>query len=83
MRNGRSPAWRTLAVAAHGCARGLILVLTDGEIVEQGRYGELLLRDGPFARLARAGKFLQTETDDDGELEKEESVRPVPRAASA
>jgi hypothetical protein len=36
-----------------------------------------VLRDGPFARLARAGEFLETEAED------EESASALPRAVSA
>ncbi|HTX06856.1 MAG TPA: glucan ABC transporter ATP-binding protein/ permease [Steroidobacteraceae bacterium] len=54
---------RTTFVIAHRLATirdaDLILVLEAGAIVEQGRYEELLLRDGAFARLARAGEFVR------------------------
>ncbi|MHB8815763.1 MAG: glucan ABC transporter ATP-binding protein/ permease [Steroidobacteraceae bacterium] len=53
---------RTTFVIAHRLSTirdaDLILVLEDGEIVERGRYEELVLSGGPFARLARAGEFL-------------------------
>ena len=72
---------RTTFVIAHRLATirdaDLILVLTDGEIVERGRYEELILQDGPFARLARAGEFLEADEDDEG------SEQTVPRAAIA
>ena len=75
---------RTTFVIAHRLATirdaDLILVLANGEIVERGRYEELLLRDGPFARLARAGEFLQEPT---GGASDEEFDRPVARAAGA
>ena len=65
---------RTTFVIAHRLATirdaDLILVLEDGAIVERGRYEELVLRDGPFARLARAGEFVQTE------LERSEHAPP-------
>jgi ATP-binding cassette, subfamily B, beta-glucan exporter len=74
---------RTTFVIAHRLSTirdaDLILVLENGEIVEQGRYEELLLRDGLFARLARAGEFVETEA----EGEDEESERAVLRAANA
>jgi glucan exporter ATP-binding protein len=72
---------RTTFVIAHRLSTirdaDLILVLENGEVVEQGRYEELLLRDGAFARLARAGEFVQT----DGE--RAESEQALPRAATA
>ena len=59
---------RTTFVIAHRLATirdaDLILVLEDGELVERGRYEELIFRDGAFARLARAGEFVQTEGGD-------------------
>jgi len=71
---------RTTFVIAHRLATirdaDLILVLENGEIVERGRYEELLLRNGKFARLARAGEFV--ETDAAGA----ESERQMPRAAN-
>jgi glucan exporter ATP-binding protein len=58
---------RTTFVIAHRLSTirdaDLILVLEDGAIIEQGRYEELLLRDGAFARLARAGEFVETEPE--------------------
>jgi glucan exporter ATP-binding protein len=67
---------RTTFVIAHRLSTirdaDRILVLKDGEIVEQGRYEELVLRDGPFARLARAGEFVETEA---GEGEPEGELR--------
>jgi len=72
---------RTTFVIAHRLSTirdaDLILVLEDGEIVERGRYEELVRRDGPFARLARAGEFLETEAGD------EASASVLPRAVSA
>ncbi|HXS21411.1 MAG TPA: glucan ABC transporter ATP-binding protein/ permease [Steroidobacteraceae bacterium] len=76
---------RTTFVIAHRLATirdaDLILVLENGEIVERGRYEELVLRDGAFARLARAGEFVTAETEGD-EPGNEGSVRLVPRAAN-
>lgn len=71
---------RTTFVIAHRLSTirdaDLILVLEDGRIVEQGRYEELVLRDGAFARLARAGEFVGTDA------ESEESERAAPRVAA-
>jgi len=72
---------RTTFVIAHRLSTirdaDLILVLEDGRIVEQGRYEELVLRDGAFARLARAGEFVELDAG-------REPVQPaMPRAASA
>ena len=76
---------RTTFVIAHRLATirdaDLILVLENGEIVERGRYEELVLRDGAFARLARAGEFVTAETEGD-EPGNEGPVRLVPRAAN-
>ncbi|HET9108809.1 MAG TPA: glucan ABC transporter ATP-binding protein/ permease [Steroidobacteraceae bacterium] len=74
---------RTTIVIAHRLSTirdaDLILVLEHGEIVEQGRYEELVLRDGPFARLARAGEFVEAE----GETgESADTGDALPRAAS-
>ncbi len=53
---------RTTFVIAHRLSTirdaDLILVLENGRIVEQGRYEDLVRRDGAFARLARAGEFV-------------------------
>jgi glucan exporter ATP-binding protein len=72
---------RTTFVIAHRLSTirdaDLILVLENGEIVERGRYEELVLRNGPFARLARAGEFVAAEVDSG---HAEPAVR---RAASA
>jgi glucan exporter ATP-binding protein len=71
---------RTTFVIAHRLSTirdaDLILVLEEGAIVERGRYEELVLCDGPFARLARAGEFLETQGDG------AQSGRP-PRAAAS
>ncbi|HEX8756786.1 MAG TPA: glucan ABC transporter ATP-binding protein/ permease [Steroidobacteraceae bacterium] len=77
---------RTSFVIAHRLSTirdaDLILVLEDGEIVERGRYEELVLRDGAFARLARAGEFVEMDASrQDSQIE--ESARALPRAASA
>jgi ATP-binding cassette subfamily B protein len=82
---------RTTFVIAHRLSTirdaDQILVLAGGEIVEQGRYEELVLREGPFARLARAGEFVGTEAESEKSesqsSEGEDSVGAVARAASA
>ncbi|MBN8727893.1 MAG: glucan ABC transporter ATP-binding protein/ permease [Xanthomonadales bacterium] len=52
---------RTTFVIAHRLSTvrraDIILVLKDGEIVEQGRYEELIARGGLFAKLAGQGDF--------------------------
>jgi ATP-binding cassette subfamily B protein/subfamily B ATP-binding cassette protein MsbA len=53
----RLMADRTTFIIAHRLSTvrqaDLILVLRDGQIVEQGTFGELLRRGGPFASLYR------------------------------
>jgi ATP-binding cassette subfamily B protein len=53
---------RTTFVIAHRLSTvrnaDLILVLKDGELVEQGRYGELVAMGGLFAELDGQGKFV-------------------------
>jgi ATP-binding cassette subfamily B protein len=53
---------RTTFVIAHRLTTvrnaDLILVLEDGQLVEQGRYTELVALGGLFAELDRGGKFL-------------------------
>lgn len=52
---------RTTLVIAHRLSTirhaDIILVLKEGTLVEQGTYNELMLREGVFAALARAGEF--------------------------
>ncbi|HEX5138768.1 MAG TPA: ABC transporter ATP-binding protein [Planctomycetota bacterium] len=54
----RVRAGRTAFVVAHRVSAvkdaDLIVVLRDGRVEEQGTHAELLRRDGPYARLARA-----------------------------
>ena len=81
---------RTTFVIAHRLSTirdaDQILVLADGAIVEQGRYEELVLRDGTFARLARAGEFVETEAESESSesqsSEGEDSVGVGPRVAT-
>ena len=53
---------RTTFVIAHRLSTvrsaDLILVLKDGELVEQGRYAELVRQGGLFAELDRQGQFV-------------------------
>ena len=53
---------RTTFVIAHRLSTvrnaDLILVLRDGRLVEQGRYGELVQLGGVFAELDREGRFV-------------------------
>jgi len=46
-----------------------ILVLDQGELVEQGSYDELLARGGLFAELARQGRFVADATEDEREAD--------------
>jgi glucan exporter ATP-binding protein len=54
---------RTTFVIAHRLSTvrnaDLILVLKDGELVEQGRYAELVRRGGVFAELDGEGRFTE------------------------
>lgn len=58
---------RTTLVIAHRLSTirhaDVILVLKEGELVEQGTFDELIRRNGVFAKLARSGEFTA-----DGEL---------------
>jgi len=53
---------RTTFVIAHRLstvrAADLILVLKDGQLVEQGRYEELVRQGGLFAELDAQGRFV-------------------------
>jgi ATP-binding cassette subfamily B protein/subfamily B ATP-binding cassette protein MsbA len=61
----RLMAGRTTFIIAHRLSTvrqaDLILVLSDGQIVEQGSFGELLRRRGPFASLYRTQFGLHEE----------------------
>ena len=58
---------RTTFVIAHRLTTvrnaDLILVLKDGAVIEQGRYGELVARGGLFAEFERQGRFVPDATD--------------------
>ena len=58
---------RTTFVIAHRLSTvrnaDMILVLKDGEIVEQGRYAELVRQGGLFAELDAQGKFVADAED--------------------
>jgi ATP-binding cassette subfamily B protein len=63
---------RTTFVIAHRLSTvrnaDMILVLKDGELVEQGRYDELVARGGLFAELDGQGRFVaDTDEGEDGE----------------
>ncbi len=61
---------RTTFVIAHRLSTvrdaDLILVLKDGQLVEQGRYAELVKLGGLFAELDRQGQFVADATDAQG-----------------
>jgi ATP-binding cassette subfamily B protein len=58
---------RTTFVIAHRLSTvrsaDLILVLKDGELVEQGRYADLVRQGGLFAELDRQGQFVADATE--------------------
>jgi len=63
---------RTTFVIAHRLSTvrnaDLILVLKDGELVEQGRYAELVAQGGLFAELDASGRFV-ADAEDKAEFE--------------
>jgi len=65
---------RTTFVIAHRLSTvrnaDIILVLKDGELVEQGRYEELVAMGGLFAELDGQGKFVADAELDDEDAEK-------------
>ncbi len=69
---------RTTFVIAHRLSTvrsaDLILVLKDGQLVEQGRYEELVRLGGVFAALDSQGKFIADAQGDDGTGEAETTV---------
>lgn len=51
--------------------RRSILVLKNGELVEQGRYAELVRQGGLFAELDASGRFVPDAMDEpDSEVER-------------
>lgn len=69
---------RTTFVIAHRLSTvhnaDVILVLKDGELVEQGRYDELVAQGGLFAELAGQGKFVPDAVDEGSERAEDSSV---------
>jgi ATP-binding cassette subfamily B protein len=67
---------RTTFVIAHRLSTvrnaDVILVLKNGELVEQGRYDELVALGGLFAELDGQGRFV-ADAEDDGSTEEPES----------
>ncbi|MFT4198695.1 MAG: glucan ABC transporter ATP-binding protein/ permease [Pseudoxanthomonas sp.] len=63
---------RTTFVIAHRLSTvrnaDLILVMKDGEIVEQGRFDDLLARGGLFAQLEAGGRFVADAEDEEAEV---------------
>jgi ATP-binding cassette subfamily B protein len=74
---------RTTFVIAHRLSTvrnaDVILVLKDGQLVEQGRYDELVAQGGLFAELDGQGKFV-ADAEDDG---TEESADAASEAESS
>ena len=68
---------RTTFVIAHRLSTvrnaDIILVLKDGELVEQGRYDELVAMGGLFAELDGQGKFVADADADADDEDNEES----------
>ena len=62
---------RTTFVIAHRLTTvrnaDTILVLKEGELVEQGRYDDLVAQGGLFAELAGQGKFVPDAVDEESE----------------
>jgi len=70
-------AQRTTFVIAHRLSTvrnaDLILVLKNGELVEQGTYKELVALGGLFAELDGQGRFVADAVDDDAEVAPEQT----------
>jgi len=68
---------RTTFVIAHRLSTvrnaDVILVLKDGELVESGRYDELVALGGVFAELDRGGKFV-ADAEGDDEIDEETAL---------
>ncbi len=68
---------RTTFVIAHRLSTvrsaDMILVLKDGELIEQGRYAELVKLGGVFAELDAQGKFVADAQQVSQPLETHES----------
>jgi ATP-binding cassette subfamily B protein len=76
---------RTTFVIAHRLSTvrnaDTILVLKDGEIVEQGRYEELVALGGLFAELDGQGKFVPDAFDAEGSTDPDAAPSPAPAPA--
>ncbi|MBS0242508.1 MAG: ATP-binding cassette domain-containing protein, partial [Proteobacteria bacterium] len=76
---------RTTFIIAHRLSTvthaDTILVMEEGRIVERGRYRELVLKGGLFARLVSEGGFTVPDEDDDEDALRPES--PLVAAALA
>jgi len=72
---------RTTFVIAHRLTTvrnaDTILVLKEGELVEQGRYDDLVAQGGLFAELAGQGKFVPDAVDEEGERAEDSSLAPA------
>jgi hypothetical protein len=56
----------------------MIFVLKDGQLIERGRYDDLIRHGGVFAKLAAQGKFVS-----DAHPEPELEAQPEPEAQGA
>jgi len=69
---------RTTFVIAHRLTTvrnaDVILVLKDGELVERGRYDELVALGGLFAELDRGGQFVADAEGNDDESDEEAAL---------
>ena len=73
---------RTMVVIAHRLStiRGAdnIVVMSEGQVVEQGAHAELLAANGAYARLVRAQDLKQEGAGSDGEVDPKEEAEEVP-----